>query len=330
MTTKIDNVKLRKLSTNTMILNISIALRIRWRSLSEGKSRKPIAIGFAAWLIISQLCGGCKDTSKSDYSVKTMGSCNQQASIRIIDETNGITPNGIAPNSRRDASPVALSFKNYVNTISKYVFIRIDEMGACKGNRKDDPQVELVFIYRPLTDCKIAPFNFERTQSDDFNHLDSPWVKLSMSRSPKLIVRAAFLWSERQFLFDQAILSNPQIVPIKTLLPLESGSYSKFVDDYEKNVLSFSRKARGAAVANISKQLPADIVWLFGHSRSFTWALDPGMRETVEKGKENYINITKKLLNLRFTSVQREQNYQSVLDIKDVFNTDKYRIDSLY
>jgi hypothetical protein len=301
-----------------MISNTSIALRIR--------SRKPIAVGFAALLMIGQLCGGCKDTSRSDYSVKTMGSCNQQASIRIIDETNGF-----ASNARMDNSPGALPFKNYVNTISKYVFKRIDEMGECKGNWQDDPQVELVFIYRPLLDCEIAPFNFERTKSDDFQHLDSPWVKLSMSRSPKLIVRAAFLWSERQFLSDQAVLVNSQVVPIKPLLPLKSGSYSQFVDDYEKNVSSLSsQKSRDAAIANISKRLPADIVWLFSHSRSFEWRLQPGMRETVKKGKETYTNITRTILNLRFASAQKEQNYQSVLDLKDVFNIDKYRIDSLY
>jgi hypothetical protein len=287
-----------------MILNTSIALRVR--------SRKSIAVGFAAWLILSQLCGGCKDTSKSDYSMKTMGSCNQQASIRIIDETNGI-----ASYARMDNSPSALPFKNYVNTISKYVFTRIDEMGECKGNWQDDPQVELTFIYRPLLKCKGVPFNFEQTQSDDSKQLNSPWVKISMSRSPKLIVRAAFLWNERQFLFDQAIRSDPQIVPIKPLLSLESDIYSKFADDYEKNVLLlFSQKSRDTAVANISKRLPADILWLFSHSRSFEGTLQPGMQETVEKGKETYINLTKTLLNLRFGSAQKEQNYQSVLDIQ--------------
>jgi hypothetical protein len=312
--TKIYNVKLRKLSTNTMILNTSIALRIRG---------KPIAVGFAVWLIISQLCGGCKDTSKSDYLVKTMGSCNQQASIRIIDETNGI-----ASNARMRNSPGALPFKNYVNTISKYVFTKIDEMGACKGNWQDDPQVELVFIYRPLTDCKIAPFNFEQTRSDDFKQLDSPWVKLSMSRSPKPIVRAAFLWNERQFAFDQAILLDPQIVPIKPLLPLKVGSYSGSIyDDYEKYRDAPSKEAEAAARVKLFKRLPPDIIWLFHHSGNF------GMDATNKIARESadrYTNLTKLLIDRRFSSGQAQQQYESVLDLKDVFNLDKYRIKTLH
>jgi hypothetical protein len=297
-----------------MILNTSIALRIR--------SRKPIAVGFAVWLIVSQLCGGCINRSKSDYSEQTMGSCHRQTSIRIIDETNGI-----APNARFSTVPAASPFKNYVNTISKYIFMRIDEMRECKGNWQDDPQVELIFIYRPLTDCKIAPFNFEQTQSDDFKHLDSPWVKLSMSRSSKPIVRAAFLWNERQFLFDQAILSDHQIVPIKPLLPLDSGSYSKSIyDDYEKYRNAPSREAEAAARVNLFKRLPPDIIWLFRHSGSFGIQ---AIHETTRERADQYIDITKILINRRFSLEQAEQHYTSVLDLKDVFNLDKYRINSL-
>jgi hypothetical protein len=36
------------------------------------RSRKTIAIGFAASLMLSQLCLSCKDTSKSDYIIKTI------------------------------------------------------------------------------------------------------------------------------------------------------------------------------------------------------------------------------------------------------------------
>jgi hypothetical protein len=291
-----------------MILNISIALRVR--------SRKPIAVGFAAWLMLSQLCLSCTDTSRSDYSVKTMGSCHQQTYIRIIDESNGISNNA-------GATKKPSAFKNYVNTISKYVFMRIDEMGQCKEN----PQVELVFIYRPLTDCKIAPFNFERTKSNDFNQLDSPWLKLSMSKSSRLIVRAAFLWSERQFLFDQAILSDPQIEPIKPLLPLEGGSYSKSIyDDYEKYRNAPSREAEAAARVNLFKRLPPDIIWLFRHSGSFGIQ---AIHETTGERADQYIDITKILINRRFSLEQAEQHYTSVLDLEDVFNLDKYRINPL-
>jgi hypothetical protein len=193
------------------------------------RSRRTFIIGFAASLTLSQLCLSCQDTSESDYSVKMIGSCRQPTSIRIIDETRGLLPN-----ARVNTKPEDSAFKNYVNTISKYVFTRVDEMGQCHENGYDNPQVELVFIYRPLTYCKVPPFNFERTQSNDFKHLDSPWVKLSMSKSSKLTVRAAFFWSDRQLLFDQAVLSDPHTaLPTQPILPLGGDIYDQFLDNYE-------------------------------------------------------------------------------------------------
>jgi hypothetical protein len=299
------------------------------------RSRKTITIGLATSLMLSQLFVSCKDTSASDYLVKTMGSCRQQTSIRIIDETNGF-----APNARVDTKPEASAFKNYVNTISKYVFTRVDEMGQCHENGQDSPQVELVFIYRPLLKCKGKPFNFERTQSKDFNHLDSPWVKLSMSKSSKLIVSAAFVWNERQFLFDQAVLSDPHIIPIEPLLSLDDSIFSQFADSYmsyrekyeyvrlERQAKKSFQAEKAEAIAKLN--LPPDIMWLLSHSRNYDGILQPSIQETVEKRRVSYINLTKTLLNLRFASEHKEQSYERVLDLKDVFNIDKYRINSPY
>jgi hypothetical protein len=301
------------------------------------RSRRTIAIGFAGSLMLSQLCISCKDTSESDYSVKMMGSCRQQTSIRIVDETRGL-----APNARVDAKPEDSAFKNYVNTISKYVFTRVDEMGQCHENGYDNPQVELVFIYRPITYCKVPPFNFERTQSNDSKHLDSPWVKLSMSKSSKLIVRAAFIWNERQLLFDQAVLSDPQTVsPIQPLLPLSGDVYSQFLDNYKSYTQKYEyvgqeREAdkvfqakKAAAIAKLN--LPPDIMWLFDRTGGFlsgTSNIVGTIHYVGDKRRVSYINLTKTLLNLRFASEQKEQSYQRVLDLKDVFNIDKYRIKS--
>jgi hypothetical protein len=323
-----------------MILNTSIALRIRWRSLSEGKSRKPIAVGFAVWLIISQLCGGCTDTSKSDYSVEAMGSCRQQTSIRIIDETNGVDTRG----SRYVATSQDPRFRDYVNTISTYVFKKIDAMGQCKNN----PQVELVFVYRPRISQGIAPFNFEQTKSGQTQYLDSPWVKLTIDRSPKLIVRGAFIWNERQFLFDQALLSGARADPTKPLLPIDLDTLKKFVEDYKKNVVMIPRQeaskvsgpdnasrrlkeSETAALSQISQRLPADLIWV---CRQMSFGDGPPIRsellqETISERATAYIDISKALVDRRFSSIQPQQYYQSVLDLNDIFNINKYRINKL-
>jgi hypothetical protein len=316
-----------------MILNISIALRVR--------SRKPIAVGFTAWLILSQLFGGCKDNSKSDYSVEAMGSCRQQTSIKIIDETNGVDTRG----SRYVATSQDPRFRDYIKTISTYVFKKIDAMGQCK----DNPQVELVFVYRPRISQGIAPFNFEQPKSGQTQYLDSPWVKLTIDRSPKPMVRAAFIWNERQFLFDQALLSGARADPSKPLLPIDLDTLKKFVEDYKKNVVMIPRreasKVKGAdnsskrfeeyetaALSRISQRLPADLIWVF---RQMSFGDGPPNRseliqETISEGETAYIDISKSLIDRRFSSIQPQQYYQSVLDLKDIFNIDKYRINKLH
>jgi hypothetical protein len=330
-TTKIYSVELRNLSTNTMISNTSISLRIR--------SRKPIAVGFAAWLILSQLCGGCKDNSKSDYSVEAMGSCRQQTSIRIFDESNGVDTGYMFITTSQDPR-----FRDYVNTISTYVFKKIDEMGQCK----DNPQVELVFVYRPIRSEGIAPFNFEQTKSGHTQYLDSPWAKLTIDRSPKPIVRAAFIWNKRQFLLDQALLSGAHANLSKPLLPINLDTLKKFVEDYKKNVVMIPQReasiVRGpdnasrrfkesetAALSQISRRLPADLIWVY---RQMNFGSEIPARYNVIEGtiserKTAYINLTKILVDRRFSSIQPQQYYQSVLDLKDIFNIDKYRINKL-
>jgi hypothetical protein len=123
------------------------------------RSRKTIAIVLVVSLIMIQLCQSCANTSKSEYFVKTEGSCHQQTSIKIIDESNGVVPAGRVTATSRNSH-----FKHYVNSISKHVFTKVDEMGRCQGNWYD-PKVELVFVYRPLISEKILPFNFEPTNS---------------------------------------------------------------------------------------------------------------------------------------------------------------------
>jgi hypothetical protein len=81
------------------------------------RSHKTFFIGFAASLILSQLFLSCSKEVKSTHYVKMLGSCNQQTSIKIFDETGGIDPDGKPVNTIDNQH-----FKHYVNTISKYIF----------------------------------------------------------------------------------------------------------------------------------------------------------------------------------------------------------------
>jgi hypothetical protein len=258
-----------------------------------------------------------------------------QTSIQIIDESGGRRLSGTSLATLED-SP----FKNYVTTISKHFSAKIDEMAQCHGDLKSSPEVKLFFVYRPLvasTSVPIGtPFNLERTQSNDTRHLDSPWVALTFNRSPMLVVRGVFVWNERQFLLDQALMSGIRAPPTNPLVPIDDRIFAQFVQDYTDSVLlASSPEARSAAQASISKRLPPEILWLFRHAWQstrgpFSTIVDSALRSTVERAASGYTDITKTLVNQFFTSAKTESRYKSVLDLKDLFTLDQYRVNQLH
>jgi hypothetical protein len=259
-----------------------------------------------------------------------VGSCHKPTSIKIIDESDRSGAVGRSMINSQNSH-----FKSYVNTISKYAFAKIDEMGQCQGNWQGDPQVELVFVYRPAISYGIAPFNFDLTKSNNTRQLDSPWVKLAISSSPKLFVRGMFVWNERQFLLDQAVLSDERAAITKPPVPIHRDIFSQFVQDYEDAVfLAPSLEAEATAKANLSKRLPSDILWLCHHAWQSTLAPFIGsvveaLDKTIEQRAVQYTSIAKTLLIRRFTSLQIEQRYESILDLKDVLKIDTYRINRI-
>jgi hypothetical protein len=166
-------------------------------------------------------------------------------------------------------------------------------------------------------------------------------------------VRAAFIWNERQFLLDQAVLSDARAAPTMSPMPIDRDIFWRFVEDYDKAVViapfrkietttqkttaaAISKRlkeSQAAALLEISQQLPADVIWLL---RNTGLGSDPPtspgstMDELIKQRAETYIKLTKALLNPQFTPTQSETNYHTILDLKDVFNIDRYRINQLY
>ena len=296
------------------------------------RSHKTIALIFIASLLINVLA------MKSTYSQQ---SCqNVQTSIQIIDETGGRQISGTSVDSLQE-SP----FKNYVTTLSEHVSAKIDKISQCHGDLKSSPEVKLFFVYRPLVKYRrriksttapiVAPFNLERTLSNGSRHLDSPWVKLTFSRSPTIVVRAVFLWNERQFLFDQALMSGIRAPPTNPLLPIDQPIFEQFVQDYIDSVLLVpSREAESVGLASISKRLPPEIFWLFSNALQstrgpFSGMVDYALRSTLSQGASGYTDLTKTLVDQFFTSAKTESRYESILDLKDLFTLDQYRIKKL-
>jgi hypothetical protein len=224
---------------NSHLTNLKIDRRIR--------PRKTINCVLAALLIGStQLLVGCE---KSTHYLKTVGSCNQQTTIKIFDETGGIDPTAIkisdsSGNYAYQSKPVNTieneHFKNYVTSVSKYVFAKVDAMDRCQGT-SDKPQVELVFVYRPTISGGITPLDFQPNISGT-NQLNSPWAKLALNKnknnSSDLKMQAVFIWNERQFVFDKEVncgwhdADGEPLLPIDLpLLPIDLKTFDRWQRD---------------------------------------------------------------------------------------------------
>jgi len=258
-----------------------------------------------------------------------------QTSIQITDESGGKRLSGMSVATLED-SP----FKNYVTTISKHVSAKIDKMAQCHGDLKSSPEVKLFFVYRPLVASMSAPtgtqFNLECTQSNGTRHLDSPWVKLTFSRSPMLVVRAVFVWNERQFLLDQALMSGIRAPPNNPLVPIDDRIFKQFVQDYTDSVLlAPSPEVLPATQASISKRLPPEILWLFRHAWQttrgpFSTMVASALRSTIKQAASGYTDLTKTLVDQFFASETTKIRYETVLDLKDLFTLHHYRVNQLY
>jgi hypothetical protein len=222
-------------------------------------------------------------------------------------------------------------FLKYINTISRYVFAKVDEMAQCQGT-VGLPQVDLVFVYRPTLSSGIVPFkDFTDSKSkfQDTKQLDSPWVKLTLARSPQLNLKAVFIWSERQFLLDQALMVGERSGDYRPPMPIDLEIFDRWESDDPD-------PATPSQEASFARRLPADMRWLFKNAR-LAHLPDITMGEVrcglkfimEENDKPGYTDLNIALINKLFSEAKQQIHYDSVLDLKDLFDIDKYQIRSI-
>lgn len=299
---------------------------IKLAMMFRSRDHSILAIVFFVFLLIIAI------PVKSTYS---MQSCqNIQTSIKIIDESGGKRLSGTSI-ATLENSP----FKTYVTTVSKHISTKVKEMAQCQEGLKSQPKIELFFVFRPLVTSMQSPrtpFDLKREKSNLSRSLDSPWVKLTKSRSSQLALTAVFEWNERQFLIDRSLMSGARASPAKPLVSIDDRIFGQFVQDYTDSVLlASSPENKAAAQIAISKRLPTDILWLFRNAwqstfAPFTTEVDHALRTTIQRGASGYTDITNALVDQFLGSTKTEIRYKSVLDLKDVFNIYKYRINQLH
>jgi hypothetical protein len=291
---------------------------------------KTAALVVASLIISTQLWVHYRQDAQNTHYLKTMGSCNQPTTIKIYDETGGVDPGASLSfdgvNRRYSSKLVNIMenkpFKNYVTTVSKYVFAKVEAMGQCKET-SGQPQVDLVFVYRPTISREITPFNFQPSKSPETQQLDSPWAKLTLERSPKPNLQAVFIWNERQFYLDRLVNCGWRSFDSKPLFPIDFKTFDRWQQDeghWKKS--------------DYVKQLPADILLLFTTNRVFNFL--PGEsfgREQMEKltgiargEKIGYTDLNKSLIDRLFASDRTEIRYDNVLDLKAALKINKGRM----
>jgi hypothetical protein len=334
-----------------------VQLSIAGINFSRFKWWRAIAIAAIVALLVvaTQLWSSHMKDEQTTRYLKTVGSCNQPTTIKIYDETGGVQPymswereevrvwpfmwwkrEESRSVKRYFTKPVNKIdnkyFKKYINTISRFVFAKVDKIAQCQRTA-DLPKVELVFVYRPaILSREIVPFNnFTRRKSklQDTNQLDSPWVKLTLDRSPKLDLQAVFIWSERQFLLDQALMLGERSWDSSPLIPIDIEIFDRLDGEH-------SDAATPIQQASVAKKLPTDLRWLFknarlSHSNDITEGeAISGLKLIMEKyDKPGYTDLNIALINKLFSETKNQLHYNSVLDLKELFDIDKYQIDTV-
>jgi hypothetical protein len=303
----------------------------------------------ALLIILLQSCFLFRRDVNTSY-LTIIGSCKQQTTIQIIDESNeGDIPKEVFKARKK-------MFNQFATSISKHIFTKIDEMNLCNGSWINHPEAQLAFVYRPVvTSSKesrsVSNADYSLTKLYNTRVLNTPWVKMTIDKSSKLVVRGVFFWNERQFLLDRAIVSRGIPISVQPLTPLSSKAFDLFFHDYLRSVLMVpgdhaisgyddnpyesghppSQEAQATARINISKRVPADIVWLLSYNHHSYGSMGQisilgwELTDSFKKWDKQYNELTKRLLDNRFTSTQVDQEYDNILDVKNIININDYR-----
>jgi hypothetical protein len=266
---------------------------------------------------------------------KTLAMCAQNSyEIHIIDES--VTRQEIL-----SVEAVTNShFRSFITSIKHHVLSKFPGAVSCQENLDNKPKIELVFVRLPLVTSENRPIapapSPDASRSDVICRLDSPWAKLTVNRAERPLVRGVFIWNERQFLLDQALMAGAQASFGTAPVPFNESVFDKFIQDYTNSVLlAPSPEARNMALTGVAKRLPPEVFWLFRRSPQstrgpFTGFVMSALSTTIARANPQYTALTKVILNRCFASRRTEERYESVLDLKNLFPIDKYRIDQLY
>jgi hypothetical protein len=271
-------------------------------------------------------------TAADNVQSKDRASVNY--SIQIVDGSGGRDLAGTSLETLQE-SP----FKSFVTIISEHIRARAAAAPLLE-NSKDEAEITASFVYWPLVahgaNSASTPPALDTDQTPGAAHLLSPWSHLAISKTPRLSVKAIFVWSERQFLVDQAFMAGARPESSLRVARIEDKVFEKYVQDYADSVLlAASPEARAEAQAHMPERIPAELLWLFRQAWQSTFApFSNGVRHAlgtvIERAAPGYTSLVETLVDRGFAAPGSEQRYDNVLDLGDVPALGAYKIERLH
>lgn len=255
-----------------------------------------------------------------------------QYSLQIIDEGRGSEPHGSVDEVR---DPL---FKEFVASVSHYVLTTMSPSGSAEKISDNGAPVQLLFVRRPLIGSASAGAALpgDGPPPEGARHLESPWVKLTIGPPESCYVRAVFIWSERQFLLDQAVMDGADVSPNEPLSVIETTQFQQWANEYAEAVIGEpSREVRVSAVARLSERIPPDVLWLFRHAWQSTLApfylgAERDLHATIERVAGAYTDLTIGVVDRFLESDSVEKRHDDILALRDIVPFDAYRFERLH
>lgn len=272
-------------------------------------------------------------TGVAAKEAQAAGDCSiPLAVIRIVDESTGAEISGEALPTLPDSL-----FKDFIIAITTHLASRLGPSTPGFPSGAGPADLSLLFISRPLIIPAGAAKVAQRPgppRPPGAGHLDSPWVQLTIGRSPKSTLQAVFLWNERQVLLDQAQLAGATLPPGPQ--SLSDQVFEHYVQDYADSVLlAPSPEERVRAQDSIGQRIPADILWLFRHAWQSTFA--PFSMEarhalglTLKRAAPAYIALVEALVDRGLAQDLQEERYSTLRELQGIVDVSAYRLDSIH
>jgi hypothetical protein len=230
-------------------------------------------------------------------------------------------------------------FKAFIAAVTDHVVDAFAETTTGGAPPEETPKLDLVFVRLPLVTSGNEPTApvpaLPTPRSGVTCRLESPWARLMVRHSPRPLVRAVFLWNERQFLVDQVVLSGEGAFPAAQPTPLPSRLFWRYAADYAAvEIPAYAPKPHIKSALPLSELIPADVLWLFRHSWQTDRAPFPSvarnaMQDVVAQAGSAYSDLVSQLFDRCLADGTVEQRYDRNLEHRDIIPLGAYRIERL-